>query len=345
MVSIEDCGGWRRSAAVVLAAVLFGLSSAGADAAEERDYLLATASVGGTYYPVGVAIATLVKVKLQAEHKIGMSAINSAGSEQNIGLLREDEAQFAILQGLYGHYAWSGTGPLQADGAQTGLRSISMLWQNVEQITVRSEFAKSGTVADLAAMKGKKMAMGKQNSGAIGSTRYLLDKLGIDIDSDFELVDLPYDASALALQEGRVQGMSTPGGTPTIAVSRAFAALGDKITLLGFSDREMERADGGLGLWSRHEIEADTYPGQKAAIDTIAQPNFLAVRADIDEETVYLITKTMYENLPFLYAIHDATEVMDIGDAITGLPVPLHPGAARYYREVGIEIPEDLIPR
>ena len=83
-------------------------------------------------------------------------------------------------------------------------------------------------------------------------------------------------------------------------------------------------------------------PGQEKAINTIAQPNFLAVRADVPEEDVYQITKTIYENLPFLQAIHPATNAMSLDVAISGLPVPLHPGAARYYREQGIEIPEGM---
>ena len=93
-----------------------------AEAAEERNYLLATASTGGTYYPVGVALSTLVKVKLQPTQKINMSAINSAGSGENVKLLRDGEAQFAILQGLYGYYAGSGTGPIAADGPSAGPR-------------------------------------------------------------------------------------------------------------------------------------------------------------------------------------------------------------------------------
>ena len=64
-----------------------------------------------------------------------MSAINSAGSGENVKLLRDNEAQFAILQGLYGYYAWNGVGPIEAEGPQTELRSVSMLWQNVEQFT------------------------------------------------------------------------------------------------------------------------------------------------------------------------------------------------------------------
>ncbi len=314
-------------------------------AAESKDYLLATASTGGTYYPVGVAISTLTKVKLQPKMKIGMSAINSAGSGENIKLLRENETQFAILQGLYGYWAFSGTGPLEKDGPQTNLRSVSMLWQNVEQFTILADKAKTGTVADLQGIKGSRMALGKKNSGTLGSNTVILKNLGMDAEKDFDLVYVGYGPSADALQNGQIDGMSTPSGTPTGAVTRAVAAMGDKIKILDFTDELAKKADGGLNLWTPFVIESGTYPGQTEDINTIAQPNFLAVRDDVDEESVYLITKTLYENLPFLNAIHKATSAMSIEKAIAGLPMPLHPGAARYYKEVGIEIPEHLIAK
>ena len=94
-----------------------------------RSYLLGTGTTGGTYYPVGVAIATLVKVKVKLEPKakIAMSAITSAGSGENLKLLREDQVQFAILQGLWGAHARAGSGPLANVGPQEHLRGISML--------------------------------------------------------------------------------------------------------------------------------------------------------------------------------------------------------------------------
>ena len=83
-------------------------------------------------------------------------------------------------------------------------------------------------------------------------------------------------------------------------------------------------------------VKAGTYPGQEKDIRTVAQPNFLACRPDLPEETVYLITKTIFENLPFLHNIHKATMAMSLERATLGLPVPLHPGAEKYYREKGI---------
>ena len=326
----------------VIAAIIVALTIP-AQAQEEQNFLLATASTGGTYYPVGVALATLTKVKLQPKDKISISAINSAGSGENIKLLRENEAQFAILQGLYGHFASTGSGPIEADGPQQDLRSITMLWQNVEQFVVKKEHAKSGTVDDLIEMKGMAMALGKKNSGTIGSNETLFSGLGLDINTDYELFFGGYGPSADALQNGQVEGMNTAAGVPTGSVTKAYAAMGDDITMLEVTDDQIAKLDGGKGLWTRFVIDAETYPGQANAINTIAQPNFLAVRSDVPEETVYKITKTIYENLPFLQAIHKATNAMSAEKALVGLPIPLHPGAAKYFLEAGIEIPGNLL--
>lgn len=331
----------KHFSTAVLAASL--AIAAPAAQAEEASYILATASTGGTYYPVGVALSTLVKVKLEPGEKIGMSAISSAGSGENVRLIREGEAQFAILQGLFGYYAATGTGPLAESGPQEHLRSVTMLWQNVEQFVVASDVATTGTMADMVALKGEAMALGAQNSGTIGSNGALLAGLGVDINTDYELVYGGYGPSAEALQNGQVKGIGTPAGVPTGAVSQLMAAAGDSVTMLSFTDEELAAADAGRELWTRYVIPAGTYPGQTEDVLTVAQPNFLATHADIPEENVYLITKTIYENLPFLQAIHPATKVMAIEQAIAGLPVPLHPGAVRYYQEVGITIPDRLI--
>ena len=333
--------GLLRAATIIAVACGLGLSAP--VKADERSYILATATTGGTYYPVGVALATLVKVKLQPKQKISMSAINSAGSGENVKLLREDQAQFAILQGLFGQWAWNGTGKVKADGPQEHLRSISMLWQNVEHFVVLSKHAASGTVDDLKNLQGMKFSIGKKNSGTEGSGLTILSNLGIDADATFDIANMGYGPSADALQNGTVEGANMPGGVPVGALTRAFAALGSDLTVLDFTDAQVEQANGDGSLWTREVIPAETYPGQAKDINTIAQPNFLAVRADVDEDAVYQITKTIYENLAFLHNIHKATKAMALQKALAGLPAPLHPGAAKYYSEVGLEVPEQLI--
>jgi hypothetical protein len=152
-----------------------------------------------------------------------------------------------------------------------------------------------------------------------------------------------YGASAGAMQDGRIVGMNTPGGVPVSAITRALSSDGDILKVLNVSDESLDKINQDFPLWVRQVIPANTYPNQKDPINTIAQPNFLAVKADLPEHDVYLVTKAIYENLPFLQSIHSATKVMNIENAISGLTVPLHPGAARYYREVGVTIPAHLV--
>jgi len=327
---------------VLGAALALGLSTQAP--AQDESYILSTATTGGTYYPVGVALATLIKVKLEPSEGISVSAISSAGSGENIKLLREDQAQFAILQGLWGAYAKTGEGPLEPDGPQENLRSISMLWSNVEHFVVHNDYVETGSIDDITNLEGQKFSIGARNSGTEGSNRALFRGLGIDPETTFDLVYQGYGPSSESLQNGNIAGMNTPAGPPVSAVAQAFAAIGDDLTILSFDEEQAARANGNYDLWTLYEIPAGTYPGQNEAVTTIAQPNFLAVNADVPEETVYQITRTIYENLPFLRNIHNATSAMSLERAIAGLPVPLHPGAMRYYQEQGIEIPERLMP-
>ncbi len=325
----------------LLAVVVAAAASA---APQKHSYILATATTGGTFYPVGVAIATLTKVKLEPQTGVSLSAISSAGSGENVKLLRDDQAQFAILQGLYGAWAWRGEGPLKTVGPQRHMRAITMLWRNVEHITLDERFARQGDLSDLKNAAGEKFSIGKRNSGTEGSGRHILQSIGVSPDEHFELSFMGYNASADAVQNGKIVGMNTPAGVPVGAVSRLFAVKGDTLKLLNVTDAQLAKINMQFPLWNRFVITANTYPGQNEAINTIAQPNFLAVRADVSDEDVYRITKLIYENLGFLKGIHKATNDMALNKAIDGLPMPLHSGAARFYREAGLTIPEELTP-
>ena len=327
----------------LLSSTVLAVSMTGVNAADAKDYILNTASTGGTYHPVGTAISTLSKVKLLPKKKFSLTAVNSAGSGANVQAMGAGTADFAILQGLYGSYAATGTGPVTSK--QTNMRSVSMLWQNVEQFIVANKHAKTGTMSDIVALKGQSMGLGKQNSGTLGSNKVLLKGLGLDIKKDFKLIHAGYGPTADALANGQIAGAGIPSGPPTGAITKLLAANKGKFTLLDVTKEQAAKMDGGRGLWTPHIIAADTYPGQAEDVNTIAQPNFLAVNANVNEEHVYLLTKTIYENLAFLQAIHKATKAMDIKVALAGLPVPLHPGAARYYKEVGLTIPDRLIAK
>jgi TRAP transporter TAXI family solute receptor len=332
----------RRSLLTLSAAVMAGsLTMSGVALANAKDYVLNTASTGGTYHPVGTAIATLTKVKLLPKEKFSLTAVNSAGSGANVQAMGAGTADFAILQGLFGSYAATGTGPVSAP--QKNLRSVTMLWQNVEQFVVATSAAKTGNASDLLSMKGQGAGMGAKNSGTLGSNKVLMSGLGVDIEKDYNLMYGGYGPTADALANGQIVAAGIPSGPPTSAITKLMAGNEGKFTILNITPDEAKKMDGGRLLWTPYTLKAGTYPGQTKDIMTVAQPNFLAVNENVDENHVYLLTKTMFENLPFLQAIHPATKVMAVEKAMAGLPVPLHPGAAKYYKEVGLTIPSHLI--
>ena len=333
-------GSMKKTLSTVIAAAVIALASSYA-AAQDSDYILNTASTGGTYHPVGTAIATLSKVKLLPTEGFSLTAVNSAGSGANVQAMAAGTAQFAILQGLYGSYAATGTGPVSEP--QANMRSITMLWQNVEQFVVANELVSEGTMADMMNAKGNTVAMGSKNSGTLGSNQVLLTGLGLDFENDFEFIYGGYGPSVDAMANGQAVAAGIPSGPPTSAITKLMSTNEGKFTVLNVTADEGVKMDAGRELWTPYTIAAGTYPGQDADINTIAQPNFLAVNADVDENHVYLLTKTLYENLPFLQAIHPATNAMNIDSAMAGLPVQLHPGAIRYYKEVGLEVPERLM--
>ena len=337
---------WQSPPRLALAVVIFlglggGLPAGEAKAQEigQQGYVLATATSGGTYYPVGVALSTLVKLKLLPDYAINLTAIETAGSTDNLQLLREDKAQFAILLGLFGYYSRTGTGPMVGQGPSDDLRAIATLWPNADHFVMRKDQARTGTIDDFLSLQGQPVYLGKQNSGALVLNRLLLESLGVDIDRDFALQYLSHEEGANALAQGQLAGASLTGGLPVDAVTSLSEQTGEAMQILEFSDEQLTRIDAGRGIWSRQMIPANTYPGQGRALQSIGTANFLAVRADIDEEAVYQITKGIFDNLPFLHHLHDATRQITLENAARGLPVPLHPGALRYYREHGVPLP------
>lgn len=332
-----------RSALATALAAPAALFTAQAAVAEDRQYILTTAGTGGTFYPVGVALATLAKMELQDEYGIDMSAISSAGSGENIGLMRDDQAQFGIYLAIFGMWGREGSGVLEDEGPQENLRSIALLWPSVKHYLLANDHVIDGTASDLLDFDGT-FSIGARNSGTEHSARFQLGNFGIDVDEEWDLVYQGFSPSVDSMIDGQIDGMMVNSGFGVGSVTQAMAQAGDRLTLLSFTEDEAEAFDGGLGMYFPITIPAETYPGQDDEIDTIAQPNFLAVNEDVSEEDVYLFTKAIYENLGFLCNIHIATCDMSLDNAMAGLPLPLHPGAARFYEEEGLDIPEAIAP-
>jgi TRAP transporter TAXI family solute receptor len=332
----------KKVVATVLTLVLVFALGTMESKADDKNLIIATATTGGTYYPVGVAVGTLLSIKLAKKHKITATAINSAGSGENVQMLKNKEADLGILQALFGAMAYNGKGLYEGKPVKD-FRSITMLWENVEHFVLLKKHNKTGNIMDLKGLN-EKFSIGKRGSGTEGSGRTILGALGIDVDKDFTMEFIGYNPTAQAMMDGRIAGGNIPAGPPVAAITQLYAQLGeDKISVLEFTDEQIEQVRKTYPIWVRYVVKKDTYPGQTEDINTIAQPNFLACRPDLPEDVVYLATKTIFENLPFLHNIHKATKAIQLEKAMAGLPVPLHPGAAKYYKEKGLKIPENLL--
>ena len=321
------------------------ISAAWAQPAEREapaSLILSTATTGGAFHQGGVSLSALIKIKLLPEQQIDLATRNSSGSLENIARLRDGLSDFAIVQALLGHHARLGSGIAEPLGAQRDLRAVTMLWPNVEHFIIRRSLASTGTIADFLALRGKRISLGRERS-AIESNRVLLAGLGLDIGRDVDQALLSFRPSVTAFQRGEIDGLSLPASTPVPAFIELMGQLGPEAVLLRWTEEQLLQADGGLGLWSPLTLPANTYPDLTAPLETIAQPNFLAVRADVDEEAVYAITKTMFENLPFLRRLHGPFRFLTPETAVTGLPVPIHPGARRYFEEIRLDLGDTVI--
>ena len=152
-----------------------------------------------------------------------------------------------------------------------------------------------------------------------------------------------YGPTTSAIQDGNIVGMNIPAGAPVSSITQAYALMGERMTILNWSQESLDTINARYPLWDWYEFPPGTYPNQTELIRTVASPNVLVTRVDIPDEVVYNITKVIWENLGTLHEIHRATRDMRMEIAIDGLGAPLHQGAIRYYREIGLDIPPRLL--
>lgn len=321
----------RKLAAPILLLFVLVLSGCG----DTKYYSVATASSGGTYYPIGVGLGHLWTEQMENMKFTGQS---SAGSIENIDLLRKGEADLAILQGLIGAQAMQGSASFEGQPYED-LRSITMLWGNVEHFVLMNNEVETGTLEDI---DGTSFSVGPQASGTEESTVTIME--GLDLSkADITPEYLGYDDTVSAMRDERLDGGSLPAGAPASSVMDMYAS-GVNARVLEVTDEQLDAINSEYDAWYRYIIPAGTYPNVDEDIHTIAQPNFLAGPKDLSEELVYDLTKAIFENIEQVHSIHSSAKEVSLEAALEGLPAPLHLGAYNYFVEVGVDIPDALVP-
>lgn len=292
---------------------------------------IATGGTGGVYYPMGGGLAEIIN-----NHVEGMSATAevTGASVENMGLIATGDADLAIALADTVQQAYAGTG--RFEGQQLPMiRAVGSLYANMVQIVTTAD-SDIDSIDDLA---GKRVSVGAPGSGTEVNAQTLLEANGMSFD-DFDAQRLNFNETADALANGDIDAGFWSVGAPTSSILNL--ATTQDIRMISLTDEQVAAAQEADPTFTSLSLPGGTYEGVDEEVATIGVPNVLVVSAETDEETVYQVTRAMYENIADLRAVHPAAEETTVEFTMSATPVPLHAGAIRYFEEAGAEIPDDL---
>ncbi|MHB1151341.1 MAG: TAXI family TRAP transporter solute-binding subunit [Eubacteriales bacterium] len=315
----------KKYLALILTAIM--LISISACSANEGELILTTGGTGGSYYPYGGAMATIFTDNIA---DISVTSTASGASTENARLLNSKEADLAILQNDVLDYAFNGTEVFKDEGsALTNLATIATLYPEVIQIVVTAD---SG-ISSINDLKGKNISVGAAGSGTEANARQILEAYGITY-NDFGKVEyLSFAESSTAVQNMTLDGFFCTAGVPNPSILELNTAR--KIIILSIDADKADALIAKYPFYAKYDIGEGVYEGIGGA-STVAVMATLACRKDLSTDTVYNITKTLFEKQADLAAANDKASTLDVNTAINGVSVPLHPGAEKYYKEVGV---------
>lgn len=298
------------------------------------DIRFGTSSSGGTWYTLGMGLATIWNEKLK-DKGINVFAQATGGGQENAQMLSKHEIEMCFLGSLLATYTFNG----QNDFPQNqNMRALTALQQGGIQWIIMAEDAKTGTYKDVAGMR-----FALNNPGASAGLNYDVVKAALG-DLNLTAEYLNPAAAAEAMKNGTLRGGAFDGGAPTSAALDLFSTANLKVCLLSFSQEDIDAMNKITpGVWFLGTITKDVY-GTEEDIHTPMYRDSLIVDKDVSEEAVYQILCATYDNLEEVKAVHSGNKVISLESALDGVAVPLHAGAVRFYRERGIEIPDRLIP-
>ncbi|KDE41184.1 TRAP transporter solute receptor, TAXI family precursor [Nitrincola lacisaponensis] len=297
----------------------------------QQNLSIATGGTGGVYYPIGGGLAEMI-----GRHIDGYSAVAevTGASVENMGLIHREDSDLAIALADTVYQAYTGTGAFE--GRQVSdVRAIASVYPNAVQLVA----LQGSGITSLQDLKGKRVSVGAPGSGTELNARALLESNGIGY-GDFTVQRLNFNETADALRDGDIDAGFWSVGPPTSSIL-SLATTRD-IQLISFTDEEVENAIGAEPVFAPYALPANTYEGVTEVTHTIGIPNVLTVNAAMPDELAYQITKVLFEKIDELRAIHPAANDTTVEFTMTSTPIPLHPGALRYFEEINAEIPDRL---
>jgi TRAP transporter TAXI family solute receptor len=312
-----------KSIRTLLLAMSAASFAAGAQAQEFITVL--TGGTSGVYYPMGVALSQ-VYGKALPNAKSSVQATKA--SVENLNLLQAGRGEIAFTLGDALADAWKGNEEVGFKTPLKKLRTVAAIYPNYIQIVAGAD---SG-IKTLADLKGKRVAVGAPKSGTELNARDIFKAAGMSY-KDFAKVEyLSFGESVELIKNRQLDATLISAGLGVAAIRDLATAL--KIAIVPIGTDVVAKI--GEAAYQPGTVPANTYQGQAEAVPTVVVQNFLVTHEGVPAEAVYKMTKAMFDNLADLHAAHAAAKAISKEAAPKAPPVPLHPGAEKYYKEVGL---------
>ncbi len=307
-------------------AVLF-LFAAGAAAAQAADVrlILATGGTAGTYYPFGGAMANIWNAKIPG---MSVTAQTTGASAENVRLVNKKEAELALVQSDTLDFAFNAKEAFKEK--LTKMNAIAVLYPEIIQVVARAD----GDITSFTDLKGKKVGVGAPGSGTEANFRQLLDVYGMsrgDVNPQY----LSFSESAEQFKDKHIDAFIVTAGIPNAAIMDISTQ--NAITILPIAGDTVAKLSQKYPFLSEATVPAGTYKNQAADVKTVAVNAVLIVNSEIPDDVVYNLTKTMFENQAQLAQAHAKGNELNLKTAVTGVSIPFHPGAEKYYKEKGVK--------
>lgn len=303
--------------------------SGSGDSGVRSDMVLATGSTGGTYYPLGGGMAQVWTNEIEG---LRVSTQATGASVENLRLLQAGEVELIMSVNGVAIDAYNGVNTFE--GEEHDFRAIGNIYREVMQVVARAD-AGVETIADLA---GKRVQLGPAGSGTDVMARRILEYHGIDPETDITAFNDTFADAAEQLRDGVVDAAFAILALP--AASIIDVATSVDLRLVSIEGGALEQLLADDPSLTPVEVPEGTYPGQQGTAQWVTNWATLYCLTDLDDDQVYQLTKVMYEQMNPETVGHAVAAEIQLETALDGLgPIPVHPGAARYYEEQGIELP------
>lgn len=306
-------------------AVLCTGLAAGSFPARAAEFInILTGGTSGVYYPIGVELSKLYGEAIP-DARVQVQATKA--SVENLNLLQQERGEAAMTLGDTLKLAWEGDPEVGFKSKLDTLRGIAAMYPNYIHFVVRAD---SG-IKSLADLKGKRISVGAPKSGTEINSRTILEAAGLTYEDLGRVEYLPYAESVELMKNRQLDGTLLSSGLGVAAIRDLANSI--EVEFVPISPELVEKIG---SPYVSLPIPAGTYHGQNQEVPTAGVMNYLVTREGVSAETVYLMTKAMFEHLDEMIAAHGAAKAINPKTAGKNSPVPLHPGAERYYKEKGL---------